>query len=172
MARSGEVWTLKWTDLNGNVLTINEPEKNSNPRQLKISDRLVALINTLPRKDKRIFGPTMNLNNFRGNFIKRRHYLARTLGNPRIDQITFHTFRHFGATMLYHKTRDILYVKQKLGHRNIESTMMYTQLITFESDEYTHRVAKTIEEAGKFVDAGFEFVCDYEAEGKLFRKRK
>jgi len=32
--------------------------------------------------------------------------------------------------MLYHKTRDILYVKQQLGHRNIENTMIYTQLIT------------------------------------------
>lgn len=42
----------------------------------------------------------------------------------------------------------------------------------FESDEYTHHAAKTIEEAGKLVDAGFEFVCDYGAEGKLFRKRK
>ena len=37
MARSGEVWSLKWTDLNGNVLTINNPLKGSNPRQFKIS---------------------------------------------------------------------------------------------------------------------------------------
>lgn len=172
MARSGEVWALKWTDLNGNVLTISTPEKGSNPRQIKISDKLVTLLNALPRKDDRIFGPTTSLQNFRGNFTKRRGYLAKKLGDPRINQITFHTFRHWGATMLYHKTKDILYVQRQLGHRNIESTMVYTQLISFEGDEYTHQVAKTVDEAGKLVDAGFEYVCDYEEEGKLFRKRK
>ena len=95
MARCGEVWASEWKDLNGNVLAINAPEKNSNPRQFKLSDKLTALINQMPRKDKRIFGPAKDLNNFRTNFIRRRHYLAKKLGNPRIDQITFHTFRHF-----------------------------------------------------------------------------
>jgi integrase len=143
MARCGEIWAVEWKDLNGNVLAINAPEKNSNPRQFKLSDKLTALINQMPRKDKRIFGPAKDINNFRTNFIRRRHYLARKLGNPRIDQITFHTFRHFGATMLYHKTRNILYVQQQLGHRCIENTMIYTQLITFESDEYNTALAKT-----------------------------
>jgi integrase len=63
--------------------------------QFKLSDKLTALINQIPRKDKRIFGSAKEINNFRTNFIRRRHCLARKLGNPRIDQITFHTFRHF-----------------------------------------------------------------------------
>jgi len=173
MARSGEIWALKWTELNGNILTINTPEKNSNPRQFKISDRLVALINALPRRDKRIFGPAMNLNNFGSNFTKRRHYLARTLGNPRIDQITFHTFRHFGATMLYRKTRNILYVKQQLGHRCIESTMLYTQLITFESDECNTAYARSLEEEDKLIKAGFELVrYGPKEQVAIYRKRK
>ena len=173
MARSGEVWDLKWTDLNVNILTISTPEKNNDPRQFKISDRLVALVNALPRRDKRIFGSATNLNNFRGNFTKRRHCLARTLGNPRIDQITFHTFRHFGATMLYHKTRDILLVKQQLGHRYIENTMVYTQLITFESDEYNTAYARSLEEEDKLIKAGFEFVRYNDKEQiAIYRKRK
>ena len=173
MARSGEIWKLEWRDLNGNILTINAPEKNGNPRQFKISDRLVALINALPRRDKRIFGPTICLNNFRSNFAKRRHYLARTLGNPRIDQITFHTFRHFGATMLYHKTRDILYVKQQLGHRCIENTMVYTQLITFECDEYNTAFARSLEEEEKLIKVGFELVrYDQKEQTAIYRKRK
>lgn len=173
MARSGEVWALEWTDLNGNVLSINAPEKGSNPRQFKISERLATLINALPRKDKRIFGPSKNLNDFRGNFAKRRKYLADKLANPRINQITFHTFRHWGATMLYHKTRNILYVKQQLGHRCIENTMVYTQLITFESDDYNTAYAKTLGEEDKLIKAGFELVrYDDKEQVAIYRKRK
>jgi len=126
MARCGEVWQLKWTDLNGNILTINNPEKGSNPRQFKISDKLVSMLNSLPRKNDRIFGPATSLGNFRTNFTKRRKRIANTLANPRINKITFHTFRHWGATMLFAKTKNILFVKQQLGHRYIENTMVYT----------------------------------------------
>jgi hypothetical protein len=38
-----------------------------------------------------------------------------------------------------------------LGHRNIESTLVYTQLISFESDEYHSAVASTVEEARKLL---------------------
>jgi hypothetical protein len=74
--------------------------------------------------------------------------------------------------MLYHKTLNLLKVQEQLGHRSISNTVIYTHLVKFDSDEYTHHVAKTIEEAGRLVDAGFEYVCDYSSEGKLFRKRK
>jgi len=71
----------------------------------------------------------------------------------------------------YHRTRDILYVKQLLGHKKIENTMLYTQLINFESDEYSSAVAKSLEDARKLVEAGFEYVTDMDG-CKLFRRRK
>ncbi|MCW3986300.1 MAG: hypothetical protein NWE91_07845 [Candidatus Bathyarchaeota archaeon] len=73
--------------------------------------------------------------------------------------------------MEYHKTKDILYVKKLLGHKRIESTMLYTQLIDFSEHEYNCKVAENVEEAKKLVEAGFEFVTDFDAY-KLFRKRK
>jgi len=73
--------------------------------------------------------------------------------------------------MEYHKTKDILYVKKLLGHKRIESTMLYTQLIDFSEHEYNCKVAANVEEAKKLVEAGFEFVTDFDAY-KLFRKRK
>jgi integrase len=171
-ARCGEVWKLKWTDLNGNILTINNPEKNSLPRQLKISDRLVTMLQSLPKKDKRIFGPSENLNNFRGNYAKKRRTIARTLCNPRIERITFHTFRHFCATMLYAKCKNILLVQQRLGHKSIDNTIIYTQLINFESDEYHTATATTTKEAENLVQAGFEYICTTTENIMLFRKRK
>ena len=74
--------------------------------------------------------------------------------------------------MEYHRTKDILYVKNLLGHRKIESTMVYTQLIAFENeDHFTCRVAKDVQEAKQLVEAGFDYVTDIDGV-KLFRKRK
>ena len=73
--------------------------------------------------------------------------------------------------MLYHHTKDLLFVMQRLGHRNIQNTMVYTHLVNFETDEYTVRVAETIQEACGLIEAGFEYVTDMEG-AKIFRKRK
>jgi hypothetical protein len=71
----------------------------------------------------------------------------------------------------YHKTKNMLYVKELLGHRNINNTLIYTQLVSFETDEYHSATVKIIEEAKKLVEAGFEYVCEME-DCKFFRRRK
>jgi len=48
--------------------------------------------------------------------------ITHKLQNPRILKITFHTLRHWKDTMEYNRTKDILYVKQVLGHKRIENT--------------------------------------------------
>ncbi|MFQ6075358.1 MAG: site-specific integrase, partial [Candidatus Bathyarchaeia archaeon] len=75
------------------------------------------------------------------------------------------------ATMEYHKTKDILYVKELLGHRNIQTTLIYTQLVNFESDDYHSATAKDVDEACQLIEAGFEYVCTHR-NIMLFRKRK
>ena len=85
--------------------------------------------------------------------------------------VSFKYFIFSGAEGEARRTKDLLHVMQVLGHRNIQNTLIYTHLAKFESDEYHHAVAKTLDEAGKLVDAGFESVCDFNTE-KLFRKRK
>jgi len=54
--RAGEAWNLKWTDVDSerNCVTV-PPEKNSNPRQLKITARLFAALNNLPHVSAYIF---------------------------------------------------------------------------------------------------------------------
>ena len=73
--------------------------------------------------------------------------------------------------MEYHKTKDILYVMKLLGHKNINNTLVYTQLVDFSEEEYVTKVAWTLGEACKLVEAGFEYVCEIEG-AKIFRKRK
>jgi hypothetical protein len=73
--------------------------------------------------------------------------------------------------MEYHRTKDILYVMKLLGHKNIANTLIYTQLVEFEGDEYYSAVANNVEEAKKLVEAGFEYVCNHN-DTMIFRKRK
>ncbi len=112
-----------------------------------------------------------SLRHFARTFRSNRTRAAQKLGCQRIKQITFHTLRHWKATIEYHKTKDLLHVKEMLGHRSIRSTLIYTQLIDFEDDDFNSATAKSVIEAQKLVEAGFEYVCDFN-NVKLFRKRK
>jgi len=132
------------------------------------------MLNSLPRNSVRVFGDGP-INSLKTTFLKVRKRLAYKLQNPRLLQIGFHTLRHWKATMLYHQTKDILYVKRFLGHKEVRNTEIY---ITIEetmfqqsSDEFTVRVASAPDEIKSLLEAGFDYVC--EKDGLLyFRKRK
>lgn len=146
-------------------------EKGSNSRILKISNKLMAMLTVRQGKSQsdRIFGKS--LKSQARLFCKQRRKIARKLQSSRIMRISFHTFRHFKATMEYHKTKDILHVMQILGHKNIKNTLIYTQLVDLQDDDYVSKVAKTVKEACELVEAGFEYVCEMDRI-KIFRKRK
>ncbi len=108
-------------------------------------------------------------------YSKRTHDYDRQKARTCARAITFHTFRHWKATMLYHQTKDIIYVKEFLGHKKIENTLKYVQLektlFMGQNDEFHAKVARKLKEACKLVEAGFEYVTDING-AKLFRKRK
>jgi integrase len=175
--RAGEAWSLKWCDLDfqGSYVTVT-PEKGSEPRRLRLSNCLVAILNSLPRKSQYVFhnsdvDPMKSLDDFTRNFQGRRKLIALKLQNPRICQISFKTFRHFKATTLYAKTKDILLVMRTLGHKNINNTLVYTHLVDFQNDDWICKTAGTVDEAKTLVESGFEYVTEIE-NVKLFRKRK
>ncbi len=56
-------------------------------------------------------------------------------------------------------------------HRDIKTTLIYTQLIQFEIDEFNSAVVKTVEETEQLVATGFKYVCTYN-DIILFRKHK
>ena len=170
--RPGEAWHLRWTDMDFEKAVVYvTPEKGSNPRVLKISNSLIAMLKALPKRSQYPFR-SGQLRHYQGGFRQQRKRIASKLGNPRIDMITFKTLRHFKATMEYAKTKDILHVMRLLGHKKIENTLKYTHLVDFKSDEFVSKVAETAEEACKLVEAGFEYVCTTPEELLLFKKRK
>ncbi len=136
------------------------------------------MLNQLPRKIEWVFkvNETTLLCGARVTFCESRKKAAKKLANPRIQKISFHTFRHWKATIEYHKTKDIIHVQSMLGHKRINNTQIYINLeqaIFSEGDnsEYTTRIAKTVKAARVLLEAGFEYVTDMDG-FKLFRKRK
>jgi integrase len=73
--------------------------------------------------------------------------------------------------MLFHKTKNLPFVQERLGHKSILMTTIYIHLINFEAGSYHSATAETLEDANKVVEAGFEYVTDMDGK-KLFRKRK
>lgn len=176
--RVSEAWNLKWRDVDfeRNAITLNETLKHGTPRMFKVSSRLIAVLNALPKASsicifqKETQSP-FGLLHFQRTLKRLRMALPQKMQNPNLTRITFHTFRHWYATMEYHKTNKLLHVQERLGHKSILTTMIYTHLINFDADSYYSETAQTIEEAKKLVEVGFEYVCDVEGL-KLFRKPK
>ena len=140
----------------------------------RVSPTLIAMLNLLPRTSIRLFG-NGSIRSTKATYVKMKKRLAYCLQNPRLLKITFHTFRHWKATHLYHQTKDIYYVKDFLGHKSIKSTEIYINIerSIFEatSDAFIVKVAQTQEEIKSLLETGFEYVC--QKDNLIFlRKRK
>jgi len=177
-ARAGEVMALRWLDVDLERQTVSiQAEKNSKPRLLKLSNRLVGMLNLLPRDGKFVFHSdtiegSVALSSIRRNFERQKKYLAEKTLNSNIQRITLHTFRHWRATQLYAQTKDILYVKEQLGHRSINSTLVYVQLQDCKSEDYHVKTAKNQSEATPLIEEGYQYVCTTPDQIMIFRKRK
>ncbi|MEM3028238.1 MAG: tyrosine-type recombinase/integrase [Candidatus Bathyarchaeia archaeon] len=91
--RCGEACQPQWTDIDFERNTIRiSPEKGNSPRMLKISNKLIAMLQALPKTSAKVF--EVSVDAMRKSFVRQRVRLARKLKNPRLLQITFHTFRH------------------------------------------------------------------------------
>jgi integrase len=176
-ARSGEAWMTEWVnvDMVSRLVSI-KPEKGSRPRALKISIGLWEKLNQLPKDRKYIFheeniDPIKGLPRFNRAFLRGRRVVAKRLGNPRINLISWRTLRHYKATMEYHKTRDIIHVQQVLGHRSINNTLRYVQLVPNEEEDYIVKIVTTREDRVKLLEDGFDLI-QKDGEEWYLRKRK
>jgi integrase len=175
--RPVEVCNLKVRDIDLEQRVIYPTTaKHGRPRALKISNKLQRIIqdhiirNDLNQNDNLFNG---NSDMFGQLYRIVRNRLAKKLKDPTIQTIRLYDFRHYFATNLYHKTRDILFVKQQMGHKKIETTLVYTQLLNQNGDEeYTCRATTNDNEATQLIESGFEYVMTTPNGLMQFRKRK
>jgi len=178
--RFGEGYNLRWQDLNteNNTVTIT-PLKGSNARQLKITLKLMGLLNGLRKKwPNYIFrNPKIDLyrssRRFRNEYMFQRRRASTKLNQPRLNLISFKSLRHYYACRLYESTKDILFVQRQIGHRSLSNTIRYTRMVNFDAeDEYIVKAARTEAEATPLIETGFQFVVTTPEGYMLFRKRK
>ena len=164
---------LRDIDLNSGTVTITSA-KYCRGRTLKIRPQTLAMLRAYVLKKNKgqndLLFPMKSASLSR-NYNVVRNRVSEKLQDPAIRTIRLYDFRHWKASTEYAKTKDLLHVKAMLGHKDLRTTLRYTQLINFGSEEYHIKVGATLEECSKLLEAGFEYVTDYE-DKKLFRKRK
>lgn len=50
--------------------------------------------------------------------------------------------------------------KGNLGHKNLQNTLRYVGAVDFDKQEFTVKVAETVEEATGLVEQGFQYVTE------------
>jgi len=175
-ARTKEAACLQWSDIDaeGRIVTIRNPAKNGMPRQIRVSEKCIKMLNRQSHKSEYVFGkdPERIRRRMRANFHWARGYIAAKTANKDLVKIHLHTFRHFFATKLYLQTRDIRYVQKKMGHRSITSTIIYENSEPNQDVEtYTVKAVTTREEAEKLMALGYEFHYRTQDGVDLFRKK-
>jgi len=149
--------------------------KHGAPRRLRISTSLREMLTAYIDEHK--LNPTDKLfkgdaENYGKHYRLHRNKLAERLHKPELRTIRLYDFRHYFATRLYAKTRDPLLVKQQLGHKKMETTLVYIQLLDLSEDEWTCKATTDDKEAQQLIENGFEYVTTTPDELMLFRKRK
>ena len=154
-ADPGEILALEWKEIKGNVISITHPVKGHLPGQYKVSTRLISMINSLPKVDKRVFPTTYRAMNNCLRSLKKK--VANKLQEPAIRDVTFKSYRHFGGSMLAHYTNgNVLTVKKMLRHKSILNTMKYIHTINFAESEFETTTATTPEEILELRKSGWQ----------------
>ena len=199
--RCGEASSLRREDFDFELHTVRVlPEKNSWPRELRISERLCSMLRTLQAKEKPLPSPEAA----RHYLDNTRRTLAETQNNPRFDEpkvFFMHIGGHgdpeklatgvkgvwdaikkvrtenpkpasgFGGMTPQDGKIDAAPLEKILGHKSIQNTLRYIQLVTNdEPSAWIVKAASNVDEAKGLLEQGFEYVTDMESV-KLFRRR-
>jgi len=145
-ADPSEILRCEWKDLKGNELSINHPVKNHWPGNYELSPRLIAMLNAMPHKNKRIF-PT-NYKTIYSSLMNLRSKAAERFQNPALLQISFKSFRHWGGSKLAYETNgNQIIIMRVLRHKSWKSSLKYIHNKNFKLDEdFDTTTATTTEE--------------------------
>ena len=120
----GIIFCSRDFDFERKILTLNYVEKKGKPRQFRISDKLIAMLQRIRKEKKTVWHG--NVNNFRISFAAQKRRLAFKLQNPRIKMIALHTLRHFYACKLSSNERHTAGPREVWAQKHSEHDGLHT----------------------------------------------
>ncbi len=130
--RAGEIFSMRWHDINYNARIINIRGKGGVDRQVYITDQVLSVLENQSLKTKvyvfesRVGGPVKEVSD---SFDRAVQKLGLNQGaTDRKQTISFHTLRHTFASWLAMEGTPLLTIKELMGHKSFEMTMRYSHL--------------------------------------------
>ena len=177
-ARAGEAYRLTWGDIDEVAKTVSiTPEKGSNPRLNKITEKLLLQLSSLkpanldPKASIFIWKKKSYIGH---SFRKMRKRIVADTQNQRLAKIHFHTLRYWKGTMTYIKTKSLAHVMVQLGHKSWSAAQLYVSLadaVAPADARWTSTVARSLEEALKLTSEGWIYDTDWEPGVKIYKKQ-
>lgn len=120
--RIGEILSLKWEqiDLKDNYINILK-SKSGKERKIPIAEKLKEEIEEIEKKSEYVFVNSET----QKPYTTIKHSFLSLMNQAKIENFTFHSFRHTVATRLVESGVDLLIVQEIMGHSNIQTTMRY-----------------------------------------------
>ncbi|RLA76290.1 MAG: site-specific integrase [Epsilonproteobacteria bacterium] len=134
-ARFIEIASLEWGNINFKTnLIYFKKTKNGNDRYIKMTKRVLKVIKKLKKEmnDTKLIIPTSTGTKYiqmPKQWQNKVDILIKNNVNLGRNRITTHSLRHTHASWLAQAKVDILFIKEQLGHKKIETTMRYAHLI-------------------------------------------
>jgi integrase len=121
--RQEEITLLRWDDLDGDRILVRDMkhpgDKRGNNMYCELPPEAIAIVNSMPRDDERIFPYSTDA--ISAAFTR----ACRILG---IEDLRFHDLRHEGISRLFEMGRTIPQVAAVSGHRSWSSLKRYTHI--------------------------------------------
>jgi integrase len=122
--RRGEIFSLKWEDVDLNHKLIKALDKNGEYKYIPIGKTILALFESLPRTSEWIF-PSPRTG---GRLTDIKKGFRKACDDAGIKNFRFHDLRHTTATRLGEKDFGLPIIGSVLGHRDPRSTKRYTHI--------------------------------------------
>lgn len=126
--RRSDLLKLAWNDINEGVLNIVQ-YKTKDIVSMKLHPVCLDIISKLPRVNEFVFGCVPTYKYIRLGIIE----LIESSGIKK--HISLHCFRHTFCTLLLSSDVPIYVASKLMGHKNIQTTLIYSNLIDSKKDE-------------------------------------
>ncbi len=136
--RIGEVCRLKYKDIERKSMRIHVSHgKNRSDRYAILSENTLAILTeywrTFGKPTDWLFPKQHDKSRPIDTFYLMRHMRLHEKRLGWEHRITCHSFRHAFGTHLYENGADLLTIKHLMGHKSLNSTMIYVHLASFSS---------------------------------------